>query len=116
MEKSNRAKTIKEVLVAAKWMIENIGWCQEDLVIYDRNNNEEAFCATGAISYVNGYGERSIVKDNAIRVLANAIDGYQIHDTTTCLDTIVNFNDWSETTKNKVLSKFDKAIKLSEKI
>lgn len=98
---ATKAKTVTEVLKAAKWMLENVGWCQGT---YVKNNNAgkiTAFCAAGAIETVNA--DVSLI-DKALNRFGKVVgEGY-----------IPNWNDASGRTLPQVLKAFDKAIKAKQ--
>lgn len=94
----NKAKTVTEVLKAAKWMLENVGWCKNQYTKYDTNGKPMAFCAAGAISHV--------VTDCELRVKAHDRLSAAIKE-----PYIPNWNDDLDRTLPQVLKAFDKAIK-----
>jgi hypothetical protein len=96
------AKTVKEVLIAAKWMLENVGWCQKTFRKYSTSGESPscAFCSFGAIINVN-YGSPGLI-DKALAVLSKSID--------TASGSITIWNDDPKRTKSQVLAVFDKAI------
>jgi len=53
--KSNIAKNATQVLIAAKWLIQNIGWTKRQYKKYN-GNKVIAYCTSGAISAVKSYG------------------------------------------------------------
>src|ERR1700677_213193 len=105
---SNRSKTVKEVLVAARWMIENIGWCQganlrnsqgKYIALDDAGEykNVASLCTIGAIVMVEAPEQ---TKNTAYIRLSRIIDH----------TVISQWNDEPTRTKQEVLSAFDKAI------
>lgn len=104
-----KAKTATEVLQAARWILENVGWCQGSYY-KDKNGsvvglsarynpeNVACACALGSIYLVEADDPHSI--DNAITALAEASK----------LDSIADFNDDPVRTKEEVLNLFDRAI------
>ena len=94
-----KAKNATEVLIAAKWIIENVGWCQGMLVKQDYRLTPVAFCPMGAINYV----ETIDFKHN--------LEARSILDRAAGLVGIAYFNDQPYTTKEMILNLFDQAIK-----
>jgi len=117
-----QAKTVKEVLIAAKWILENNNWCRaawakagpndfgnnylylnssdNKLVLSKRPNY---FCVSGAIRAVNA--ERQL-KANAESMLGNL-----------CGDpcqNILHWNDAMSRTKSQVIALLNRAIKKSQ--
>jgi hypothetical protein len=90
------ARTVREVLIAAKWLLEHIGWCQKHFELRHRGK-PVAFCAVGAIQSVNA--------KSALRLSVLWIDVMQ---------NIVDFNDAPSTTLPMVLARFDEAIARAE--
>jgi tetrahydrodipicolinate N-succinyltransferase len=104
--KQNQAKTVVQVLKAARWMLENVGWNQHQNAVVQYVGDDEgcqevykSFCAFGAISHVEKPGHR--LTDAAIARLQSHIGG----------NSIVLWNDAKNRTKDQVLDLFDKAIK-----
>lgn len=102
----SKAKNSTEVLQAAKWMLENIGWIQGQNIAYKYSGQEYrkivGFCSVSAINYTE-------VLNTASRQLAynylHKIVG----------EPVAAFNDRPKRTKKEVIEAFDKAIKLSQK-
>lgn len=103
----SQATTVKEVLIAAKWILENYGWCQgfyakdaEGQRVYGYHIEGAAcYCTLGALNMVEtaADGLRAGATDLVIEVIGN--------------DWIVS--DWNDTpgrTKDEVLETFDRAI------
>lgn len=96
-----KAKTVTEVLKAAKWMLENVGWCQGRYTKYDSNGKTTAFCAAGAIEAVNAdWGLVSKALDRLGTVVGESY--------------IPTWNDEKGRTPAQVLKAFDKAIKVKQ--
>lgn len=102
------ATSVKEVLVAARWIVENIGWCQRAAMIDKKgkrlnvlsglNKEADAFCMAGAVNVVNTGNDFSLVADS-FKLLNKEADG--------------NFITWNDTlgrTKEEVLALFDRVI------
>lgn len=95
----NKAKTVVQVLKAAKWMLENVGWCQGRYSKATPDGKLTAFCAAGAIEHVNA-DPRKI--DQALDRFGKTIgENY-----------IPAWNDENGRTLPQVLKAFDKAIKV----
>lgn len=111
-----KAKTVKEVLVAAQWMLKNVGWCQGDFAKSGNTivwmgafttlknamdevscDHIDAFCSIGAINAVEANRE---LKKQAIELLGNATGD----------SSITQWNDNEKRTKKQVLAAFNKAI------
>jgi hypothetical protein len=109
-----KAKTVKEVLVAAKWLLQNYDWNQAAWYITTdglRLNSPEWFivarkqnrlqlkscCISGAVQLVNTDKD---TKEMALLSLQSAAR----------TDNIINWNDWNGRTKEQVIKLLDKAI------
>ena len=93
-----KAKNVNEVLKAAKWMLENVGWCQGNYTKYDGAGKPIGFCAAGAIEQVNA--DYKLI-DKALTQFGTVVgESY-----------IPSWNDKKERTLPQVLKAFDKAIK-----
>ena len=103
--KIRKAKTVKEVLIATKWIIENIGWCKmvpmrdEDEHSCNVIDYARSFCLSAAIGHVEC--------DDQIRVEARGIAERFIGEH----DSIIDWNDRWYRTKKHVISLLNKAIK-----
>jgi hypothetical protein len=100
----SQANTVKEVLIAARWMIENVGWCKgiytqypADITLGAPNPRPCAFCATGAIYHVEA---EAGLRSAAESFLERSLGVYSVP----------TWNDYPETTKEQVLQAFDLAI------
>jgi hypothetical protein len=98
-----KAKTATEVLIAAKWMIENVGWIQGAYVRTDADRKPNAFCLAGALQYVES-------ESNVIREHAYALISRQTPD-----GSYIKFNDSPKRTKQEVVALLDRAINDSKK-
>lgn len=98
-----RAKNTTEVLTAAKWLLENVGWSQGDYVKYNPSNKPISFCSIGAIQTVE------VDSSNLITSAENFLRSFMPDRS------IVSFNDNPVRTKEEVIKYFDKAIKKSKK-
>lgn len=104
---SRPAKNSTEVLKAAKWILENVGWAQ---AVYEKHEGDVfsgkviAYCAEGALDAVETVHFTTRLR--AYKRLEKAIGGGK---------SIVGFNDHKKTTKKKVLNAFDRAIKKGAK-
>ncbi len=97
---SHPARNSTEVLEAARWMIDHVGWVQEHYHTFaDEDGSMTAFCAEGAImSVIATSGKHNV---NALARLGKVVPG----------GNVVRFNDNKKTTKEKVIDAFDRAIK-----
>lgn len=93
----SQVKTIKEVLTAARWMIDNIGWCQNKSSTQDQNGKYTGFCSVGAIWQVEA---DFTVKQYTFRFMEQHIPG----------GLIAFWNDQPGRTKTQVLNQFDRMI------
>lgn len=97
-----KAKNTKEILTAAKWILENVGWIQGNFYKMDPTGNKYVgFCAVGALQQVEhdiDYG-----CDKAMNCLVEVIGV-----------SLVYFNDAQGRTKEQVLAAFDTAIAAAE--
>ena len=111
-----KAKSVKEVLIAAKYLLKNVGWCQKYYAkkhdrglwinlytdLKDQFSSEEAkeiigFCSVGAIRAVEA--TEIGLKTSAIAKLPGIL---------------ADWNDDPSRTKKQVLAAFDQAIKSAE--
>jgi hypothetical protein len=100
----SKAKTTKQVLIAAKWILENKGWCQgyyrknaQGQDVYD-DAQASSFCSIGAIWAVKATNSNLI--SEAVKLLDKASGSNTVF-----------WNDALDRTKKEVLEGFDKAIK-----
>lgn len=98
----SKAKTVKEVLIAAKWMLEHVGWIQGKYMEKGADGNPIAFCASEALNRV--IPTNRDLRDRAQYLLSLHMDG----------GSIIGFNDDLGRTKEQVLAAFDKAIEASK--
>jgi hypothetical protein len=94
----SQAKTVKQVLTAAKWMIENIGWTKGSYRAYDEEKKTIGFCSLGALDAVEANGK---VKGQAQAHMYYMIPGRA---------GVAAWQDDAVRTKQEVLDFFDKAI------
>jgi hypothetical protein len=91
----NKVSSAKEILLAARWILENHTWMQNDFQSF--NNGKWSFCAVGAINQVK---TDSRPQYQVARQLLNSVVG----------GSIVAYNDDEGRTKEEVLVAFDRAI------
>ncbi len=97
------AKSAKEVLIAARWILENVGWCQGDFQRWERDAKGRivnpvkpwSFCAIGALNIVCCKNLNSLV--NA-KIALGRLTGLG--------ESIVSYNDIPGRTKEEVLALF----------
>jgi hypothetical protein len=110
-----KAKTVKEALIAVEWMLENIGWCQNDYYQDKEGNGIPPYnvhdfgpqlvgsmCLKGAIDLV--------VADPHVRDALYI----QLHGTINCKMknmSICQFNDLPSTCKEDILGLVKQAIR-----
>lgn len=109
-----KAKTAKEVLVAAKWIIENVGWCQNAFAkdkngqtIPPRVHNAEniaCVCSLGALELVQA---NLSIKMAAEKILLDTIN----QKPRSFWRSVIEWNDTSS--KEEVVKTFDEAIKMA---
>lgn len=100
-----KAKTAKELLIAAKWILEHVGWCQHVScrwpgpdVMGKGRGSPEAYCLTGAMNVVEC--EPSCPWPDATMLVSILIGS----------DQVAVWNDDPKRTKKQVLALLDKAI------
>jgi hypothetical protein len=106
-----KATTVKEVLVASKWILENYDWCQwflwrdtDGFSVYfiesitSGNTKLGACCLSGAVSLVEK--QHYSLKQKTFDLIHKAIDG----------ELIPNWNDDPKRTKQEVIALLDKLI------
>lgn len=96
-----KAKTPTEVLKAAKWILENVGWIKDRDVDYV-NLKPIGFCALGALKEVEREDDKAALFTLAVARLQDAME---------C--SVCKFNDSPVTTKEDVIKAFDRAIERS---
>lgn len=112
-----KATTPKQVLIAAKWIMEHFGWCQGSYYQvktqdggtrkeFDKRqvnkDNLAGCCLEGAINIV--------AADWAVRNLAISLVYYTIREKYLQLGNLPSFNDRPETTKEEVLDVLTQSI------
>lgn len=88
------AKSVKQALIAARWIIENVGWRQGSF-----GNERTGFCAVGALGSVECSGS---IYNNAVDKLLSVLPKN---------GTIPDWNDRPSRTKRQVVEAFTSAIK-----
>lgn len=112
--KETVATSTKEVLVAARWILDNVGWCQGHSMVDAAGNPLDtyqgadmkkavALCSAGAVNVVNVGVKWNLISD-AIYALSVAGSPQGQHTS------IVQWNDAPGRTKKEVLDLFDSAI------
>lgn len=96
----NQATSVKGVLQAALWMLENVGWTR-GAAVRAGGRSGVAFCASGAIDWVQAnWNLKQAAAEHLAKFLPKIYGG-----------SIISFNDAKETTKKQVLTAFKLAIK-----
>lgn len=101
----NKANSAKEVLIAARWIIDNVGWCKNTFQKYGKNSNVPvAFCLDGALNNVDAsdslrISAKNLVRNNLPRPFKRNYSGVWV------------FNDDKKTTKRKVVNFLTEVIK-----
>lgn len=94
----NKAKNVREVLLAARWMLKHVGWQRGEFASFDPvSGRPVAFCAIGALMRV----EKENPED-----YSRALSELFLH--IGCR--IPTWNDTPGRTKEEVLAAFDQAI------
>lgn len=95
----SQATTVKEVLKAARWIIDNVGWCQgyyrknaQGQDVYD-DSQAACFCSVGALLAVETSNQ------NLTTIAENLLN-----------KDVVTWNDTPGRTKEEILKGFDLAI------
>lgn len=96
MKATKAANSPKQVLQAAKWILENVGWIQGKSY-HIVNDKYAGFCSFEAINVV--VAKHNSSKSYAVATLSQFMD-----------NTIVRFNDHPYRTKKEVLAAFERAI------
>jgi len=91
-----KAKTVKQVLEAARWMLENVGWVKYQYVA-KVNGKYVGLCAFGALEMVEAENNHLVQAQDRLR---EEMDG-----------SIIRFNDRPDITKRMVINAFKRAIK-----
>lgn len=110
----SKAKTVKEVLIAGRWILENVGWCQQSYYKTkagdERFNIEEATlygdvgcaCAIGSIYLVDVSDPN--LHGKAVAALEKIAD----------VSNLANWNDAPGRTRKEVVKLFSKGINKAE--
>lgn len=102
----NQAKDSTEVLKAALWIIDNVGWVKGTF----HKEDWTGFCALGAINMVDATPVNKYeAKMRLVKLVPNKYLGEGLM-TSIPVSRIANFNDHPKTTKKKVINLFKKAI------
>jgi hypothetical protein len=105
----SKASTVKEALIAAKQLIEQVGWSQGWFVKLNNQHKVIGYCAAGAINKVcETESEDHCATASALSRTSSAQT--RNHFSKVVGQPIVEFNDAPNTTKEQVLQAFDKAI------
>lgn len=124
--KSRPAETIKEVLIATKWILENVGWCKryywqdasgEEIpsrCLYDRAGNGKRIakcCLTGAIKLVNVLGYEGLQETSFLHMQTELLVVETINKIYPGRYSLPGFNDNILTQFKDVIALLDAAIK-----
>jgi hypothetical protein len=109
------AKSVREVLIAARWILDKIGWTQgcdardsDGRLVSPTNSRAVCFCATGAVIAVEA--EEVGLRLNAIRSLERELTPPS-HQVPGMRVTLAFWNDQRRRTKKQVLALFDRVIR-----
>lgn len=90
--KNNAAKTAKQVLIATKWILENVGWCQKRY-FSDHNDND--------ITYHDVVNRKIVPAKCCLTAAIDLVDASQylkskVHDLIfmKTADSAISFNDY----------------------
>jgi hypothetical protein len=103
--KESVAKNSTEVLKAALWILENVGWIKGRACERNELGKVIGLCASGAIKAVNAV-DYNLNVDAHTRV-ERVVRGTYKWD---CGNGIIGFNDNKSTTKEDVINAFKRAI------
>jgi intergrase/recombinase len=96
-----KAKTVKEVLVATKWILSHYEWHQGSYTANDANGKPFSFCLVGAMQRVET--EKLDLMAQAYKFMADEVQPHQ--------EMILSvWNDMPGRTKTEVLSLLDRVI------
>lgn len=104
----SQVKTVKEVLIAAKWILENVGWCKGayakdkfgDWLVPGEPHEVTCACSSGAIYLVEAPRK---LQESAIFLLGTIVNSH-----------VPTWNDLFSRTKEEVLQAFNKAITIAK--
>ena len=107
-----KAKSPKQVLIAAKWMLENVGWCKGNYVSYkDSIGLEiESLCILGAINRVEIDEDKVGIHSAAKSMIWELIKKQKQNSSLHMDSAIGTWNDESKRTKKEVIQLLNKAI------
>jgi len=124
---AKKAKTAVDILKAAKWMIENIGWTQFTnyrgadgcMLISKRWFSERpsagkirSMCLRGALDLVDTPKDDFYIRMESVKLIMEAIGDF-LGNRNRIFHSIAGFND--SQSKKEVLGVLDKAIKKAER-
>jgi hypothetical protein len=107
----SRAKNSTQVLQAALWLLDNIGWVKDQSVASDADGKITGFCAMGAVDQViadRRHKNRASARLSALAPTVT-IEGERQQKN------VVAFNDHPKTTRKQVANLFKRAIKKGSK-
>jgi hypothetical protein len=107
----SRAKNSTQVLQAALWLLDNIGWVKNQDLARAVDGKITGFCAGGALSKVIAdwqHKARAMERLHAVAPTVT-IEGVK------CQKNAVAFNDHPKTTRKQVVNLFKRAIKKGSK-
>jgi hypothetical protein len=121
MNKKNnkKAATIKEVLIAARWILDNIGWCQGS---YTKTKSGKPSVLTPITLHSDNIGDISDISAACLRgavwlvetknhlLSDETFDFIQFKIENKYAQSMTSWNDDPKRTKNQVLSLLDKII------
>jgi hypothetical protein len=102
-----KAKTVKEVLIATKYILENVGWCQGSFYL-DKNGN-----CMGTCLYPYQYADlRACCLDGALQLVdTDARTRNQTYQTLrSFIPGIITYNDFEGRTKQHVIEMLEATI------
>jgi hypothetical protein len=105
--KETKATTVKEILIAARWIIDNVGWCHKGGST-SKAGKHTSLCALLAIDEVDHIP--SITARDAHNVLRAIIFKDNPINLPFTYVSISEWNDYHSRTKEQVLDLYDRAI------
>jgi hypothetical protein len=107
-----KATTVKEVLIATRWIIDNVGWCQYRSFQLEGGNSLDAYWMS--IEEVLERGVAACCLGGSIR-LVEVADNALIDEARICIEEALNgyvasWNDQPGRTKQEVLDLLDRVI------
>jgi hypothetical protein len=104
---TRQAKTVREVLIAARWIQERLGWCQKSGYLFDGRYRADRAHSCSPPTHCCAWGAIELVQAKRL-LLSAAAD--EMKEAVRSGD-LPEWNDTPGRTKAEVLAAFDRAIK-----